>query len=126
MSIYSVIHLRYASLGLSYSLKGFHGQRHICKNRGRALRMVKLCFLMSISNFLALIMWLGRLQKQKKLQTSHYDSEKKGWNWNKYLHSTRKSIQLWRALLIMATVVSSLALRSTIFSKKSETLSWRQ
>ena len=44
------------------------------------------CFSMSISNFLALSMWSGRPQSQNgKLQSYHYDDERKAWDWNKYI-----------------------------------------
>ena len=66
-------------------------------------------------------------EADKKLQNSHYDGEKKEQDWDKYmLYSKKNSTQLWRALLIMATVVLMMALKSACFSKELEALGWRQ
>ena len=52
--------------------------------------MVNLCFSMSISNSSVLTMWQGKPQKQKELQNSHHDDEKKGWGWDVYVALYKK------------------------------------
>ena len=62
--------------------------------------MVEQCSLTSSSNFLALTMWQGRPQKEKKWQISGYDGEKKRWDGDKYVafhkeqHAIMESIEL--------------------------------
>ena len=57
--------------------------------------MVKQCSLMSISNFLALAMWLGRSQGQKEsCRSLTMIVREKGWGWDKYvtLHKEQHAI----------------------------------
>ena len=64
-------------------------------------------------------------EAERNLQTSHYDDEKRGCDWDKYVEFTRNDIQQWRALRIVARVAYTMSLKSTTFFEESEAPSWR-
>ena len=53
-----------------------------------------------------------------KLQKPYCDGERKMWDWDKYVLSTKDSMPSWRALQTMATVEWIIALRPTTTLEK--------
>ena len=73
------------------------------------------------NHFMALTLW-----QEKKLQTSHYDGEMKGWDWVKYGALNKEQHAIIESVKDYATVAWTMASKSTMSSKASEALSWRQ
>ena len=92
----------------------------------KGCRMIKQCSLKFTSNFLALIMWPDRLQKQKKsYKTTTTMVRKKSGIGTSMLHFTKNSMPSWTGLQIIATVAWTVAPKFATFSKASTALSWR-
>ena len=92
-------------------------------NRERLNRMVEQCSLTSISNFVALTMWTGRLQMQKEsCRTLNMMVKRKDGIGTSMLQSTKKSTQWSRALFIMATMEWTKVPKSDNIFKESRVL----
>ena len=64
-------------------------------------------------------------ETERKLQTSHYDSKRKGWDWDKYVTIHKEQHAIMESHKIMATVEWTMAPKFATFSKASKVLSWR-
>ena len=80
------------------------------QNREKGCSMVEQCSLASTSNFSALTMWPGRLQKQKgSCRSLTMMVREKNGTGTSMLPSTKNNMPSWRALQIMAIVAWTMA-----------------
>ena len=69
-------------------------------------RSVKQCSSMSVSNVLALTMWLGRPQKQKESCKPLAMMMRKGWDWDKYIALHKEQHAIMESLTVEWTMAS--------------------
>ena len=67
-----------------------------------------------------------RSKKKKKVQSSHHDGEKNGWEWKRNMLLHKKQHTIMGSFFDHAKVVSTMALRHATSSKALEALRVRQ
>ena len=110
-------------IGVSNSLEGVHGHGCTCLPITEKRDVGWLSIFFNVHKHFLGPDHVARqaTEAERKLQTSHYDGEKKGWDWDMFVTLHKNNMPSWRALQIMATVKWTMAPTFATFSKAGPT-----